>query len=64
MFDVDNDAKMADHLSDFQEALENLHTFSPTASVFVLIHKMDKVKESEKMTRYNNKKEIIAQKAA
>jgi Ras-related GTP-binding protein A/B len=63
VFDVDNDAKMADHLSDFQEALQNLRTYSPTASVFVLVHKMDKIKESEKAARYNNKKEIIGQKA-
>lgn len=63
VFDVDNDVKINDHLADFQEALSILKTYSPTATVFVLIHKMDKIKESEKEAKYNSKKELISDKA-
>ena len=35
-------------MRDYKACIQNLNTFSKNANIFVLIHKMDKISDSEK----------------
>lgn len=35
-------------MKDYKACIQNLNTFSKNANIFVLIHKMDKISDSEK----------------
>ena len=39
--------------------MTQLKEYSPQANLFILIHKMDKIRDSEKITKYEAKKEGI-----
>jgi len=59
VFDV-NKAEFEYDMNDYKTSIMNLSTYSKNANIFVLIHKMDKIKESERHIVFEKrKKEII-----
>lgn len=49
VFDVEKEGKAyEDEMADYRTTLEKLSIYSKDAIVFVLIHKFDKIKDSEK----------------
>jgi Ras-related GTP-binding protein A/B len=60
VFDVEKgEAEFQNDLKDYEACINNLSTYSTGANVFLLIHKMDKIKDSEKQTVFNQKKNIM-----
>lgn len=46
-------------MSDYQTCIKNLSIYSKQANIFILIHKMDKLKESVKDAIFDKKKQDI-----
>lgn len=46
-------------MSDYQTCIKNLTIYSKNANIFILIHKMDKVKETVKEAIFDKKKQDI-----
>lgn len=46
-------------MSDYQTCIKNLTIYSKSANIFILIHKMDKVKETVKEAVFDKKKQDI-----
>ena len=44
---------------DYKQTIDNLSRYSKNATVFALIHKMDKIKDSEKELLFNRKRNEI-----
>ena len=55
VFDV-NKADFDHDMNDYRTSIMNLHTYSKDAHIFVLIHKMDKIKESERQSILQSRK--------
>jgi len=59
VFDVESE-KTEEDMRDYKACIQNLNTFSKNANIFVLIHKMDKISDSEKEKIFEGKKgEIV-----
>ena len=43
-------------MNNYKECIKNLSIYSKTANIFILIHKMDKIKDSDKEFVFENKK--------
>ncbi|KAM3146764.1 hypothetical protein pb186bvf_001294 [Paramecium bursaria] len=64
VFDVENEGQKAnEELDVFQSIISTLATYSPNSNVFILIHKFDKIKESERKAVYERKHKEISQRA-
>ena len=51
VFDVDSDGENLEmDMNNYKECIKNLAIYSKTANIFILIHKMDKIKDSEKFS--------------
>jgi len=49
VFKVENEGKdFEDDMKDYKLCVQNLRRYSPNANIFILIHKLDKIKESER----------------
>lgn len=48
-------------LHDYRTSIMNLSTYSKNANIFVLIHKMDKIKESERKSVFESRKQQIVE---
>lgn len=46
-------------MNDYKQCITHLSNFSKNSKVFILIHKMDKIPESEKLTVLEGKKAVI-----
>lgn len=46
-------------MKDYKLCVQNLKKFSPEANVFILIHKLDKIKESEREAVLAAKSKVI-----
>lgn len=57
VFDVEKEGKeLEDDMRDYKLGIQNLSTYSPNSTVFILIHKMDKIRESEREEVLERKK--------
>lgn len=56
VFDV-NKTDFDYDLHDYRTSIMNLSTYSKNANIFVLIHKMDKIKESERKSVFESRKQ-------
>ena len=57
VFDVESEGDNLEmDMSNYKECIKNLAIYSRTANIFILIHKMDKIKDSEKHIIFDNKK--------
>ena len=43
-------------MNNYIECIKNLSIYSKNANIFILIHKMDRIKDSEKSIVFENKK--------
>lgn len=60
VFDVESDGDALDlDMSNYQECIKYLSIYSKNANIFILIHKMDRIKDSEKTLVFENKKNDI-----
>ena len=57
VFDVEKEGKeLEDDKRDYKLGIQNLSNYSPNSTVFILIHKMDKIRESEREEVLERKK--------
>ena len=57
VFDVEKEGKeLEDDMRDYKLGIQNLSNYSPNSTVFILIHKMDKIRESEREDVLERKK--------
>lgn len=57
VFDVEKEGKeLEDDMRDYKLGIQNLSNYSPNSTVFILIHKMDKIRESEREEVLERKK--------
>lgn len=60
VFDVENQGELYEEdLRDFKQSIMNLSNFSKNANVFTLIHKMDKIKSTEREFIFDQKSKDI-----
>lgn len=58
VFDVESEgAALETDMSNYKECIKYLNIYSKNANIFILIHKMDKIKDSEKQIIFDNKKQ-------
>lgn len=43
-------------MNNYKECIKNLYIYSKSANIFILIHKMDKIKDSDKEFVFESKK--------
>ena len=46
-------------MADYQSCIQNLAIYSKAANIFILIHKMDKIKEANRESAFERKKNDI-----
>ena len=57
VFDVEKEGKeLEDDMRDYKLGIQNLSNYSPNSTVFILIHKMDKIREREREEVLERKK--------
>ena len=57
VFDVEKEGKeLEDDMRDYKLGIQTLSNYSPNSTVFILIHKMDKIRESEREEVLERKK--------
>jgi hypothetical protein len=57
VFDVESEGENLEmDMSNYKECIKNLGIYSKSANIFILIHKMDKIMDSEKTAVFENKK--------
>ena len=58
MFDVESEgAVLETEMNNYKECIKYLNIYSKNANIFILIHKMDKIKDSEKKIIFESKKQ-------
>ena len=56
VFDVENEGKAYDDdVRDYKLCIQNLQNYSTDSKVFVLIHKLDKIRENDREATFNRK---------
>eukprot|EP00331_Platyophrya_macrostoma_P020134 CAMPEP_0176463668 /NCGR_PEP_ID=MMETSP0127-20121128/36036_1 /TAXON_ID=938130 /ORGANISM="Platyophrya macrostoma, Strain WH" /LENGTH=306 /DNA_ID=CAMNT_0017855893 /DNA_START=51 /DNA_END=971 /DNA_ORIENTATION=- len=60
VFDVESE-QLEDDMADYKTCVQNLVNYSKNANIFVLIHKMDKIADTEKAKVFEKKKKEIAE---